>query len=74
MTRSRSMSAGMVQRAQIVLLASEGRRNAEIAELAGASWSKVNPWRSRYEERGIAGLADDRRSGRGLARSITRRS
>ena len=34
MTRSQSMSAGMVQRARIVLLATEGRRNAEIAELA----------------------------------------
>ena len=44
MTRSQSMSAGMVQRARIVLLASEGRRNGEIAELAGASRPKVNLW------------------------------
>ncbi|MCT2111257.1 helix-turn-helix domain-containing protein, partial [Dietzia cinnamea] len=64
MTRSQSMSAGMVQRARIVLLASEGRRNAEIAELAGASRPKVNLWRSRYEDKGIGGLADEKRSGR----------
>ncbi|WP_245847715.1 IS630 family transposase, partial [Dietzia natronolimnaea] len=64
MTRSQSISAGIVQRARIVLLASEGRRNAEIAELAGASRPKVNLWRDRYEERGIAGLVDEKRSGR----------
>ena len=64
MTRSQSMSAGMVQRARIVLLATEGRRNAEIAELAGASRPKVNLWRSRYEDKGIAGLVDEKRSGR----------
>lgn len=52
MTRSQSISAGIVQRARIVLLASEGRRNAEIAKLAGASRPKVNLWRDRYEERG----------------------
>ena len=41
MTRSQSMSAGMVQRARIVLLASEGRRNAEIAELAQAAGLRI---------------------------------
>ena len=61
MTRSQSMSAGMVQRARIVLLASAGRRNAE---LAGASRPEVYLWRSRYEGRGIGGLADEQRSGR----------
>ena len=64
MTPSRTLSAGMVQRARIVLLASEGRRDAEIAELAGASRPTVNLWRGRYEDRGIAGLADEKRSGR----------
>ena len=38
--------------------------DAEIAELAGASRPKVNLWRSRYEDKGIGGLAAEKRSGR----------
>lgn len=64
MTRSQTVPAGMAQRARIVLLAAEGVRNAEIAELTASSRPKVNLWRRRYGEKGIAGLADAKRSGR----------
>src|SRR5690606_16667087 len=62
--RSTTLPAGMVKRARIVLLASEGTSNSRIAELADASMVTVLKWRGRYEESGIAGLGDADRSGR----------
>lgn len=46
-----------------MLLGSEGRRNAEITELAGATRPKVSLRFGRYEERGIAGVTNEQRSG-----------
>jgi transposase len=64
MVRARSGRAGLAQRARIVLLASDGVLNAEIAERVGVSRPTVNRWRARYAESGIEGLADEDRSGR----------
>jgi transposase len=62
--RSTSARAGLVQRARIVLLAAQGYPNTDIAELVGASRPTVILWRSRYDERGMAGLVDGSRPGR----------
>ena len=62
--RSRSVGAGLAKRGRMILLAAEGVPNAEIAERVGASRTTVIQWRSRYEERGLAGLDDRERSGR----------
>jgi transposase len=62
--RSSSVRAGTVQRARIVLLASEGIANAEIARRVGSSRQTVIDWRERYRVEGIAGLSDLARSGR----------
>jgi hypothetical protein len=51
-TRSSSIRAGLAQRARIVLLAADGAPQTVI------------DWRSRYAERGLAGLDDEARSGR----------
>jgi transposase len=64
LVRSGSVRAALAQRARIVLLASEGRLNAEIADRVGVSRPTVNRWRSRYGEAGITGLADEDRPGR----------
>jgi transposase len=64
LVRASSVRAGVAQRARIVLLASEGLRNAEIAERVGVSRPTVNLWRSRYGEAGMAGLVDLARPGR----------
>jgi transposase len=64
LTRSSSVRAGLAQRARIVLLASEGMKNAEIADRVGVTRPTVNLWRSRYAEAGLAGLADADRPGR----------
>ena len=62
--RSSSVSAGLAQRSRIVLLASEGVANETIAERVGVARNTVLTWRRRYAERGLAGLADEPRSGR----------
>ncbi|HEV2928831.1 MAG TPA: IS630 family transposase [Propionibacteriaceae bacterium] len=64
LTRSSSVRSGRAQRARIVLLASEGVKNADIAERVGVTRPTVNLWRSRYVEQGLAGLADLPRPGR----------
>jgi hypothetical protein len=64
LTRSSAGPAGLAARARIVLLAADGTPNVEIARLVGVSRPTVNAWRVRYAERGIPGLADQKRSGR----------
>jgi len=53
----------MVQRARIVLCASEGLKGEEIAERVGCSEPTVVKWRSRYARDGIDGLRDAPRPG-----------
>ena len=62
--RSRSVRAGLVKRARIVLLAADGVTNQEIAARVGASRTTVILWRNRYLARGVPGLEDYDRSGR----------
>ena len=62
--RSTSLRAGLVQRARIVLLASQGVANARIAAEVGTTTTSVWKWRKRYSEAGLAGLDDAPRSGR----------
>src|SRR5450830_1820048 len=64
LTRSSSVSAGLAQRARIVLLAGEGVANTAIAERVGVSRPTVIAWRGRYQGKGLAGLEDAPRSGR----------
>ena len=54
----------MALRARIVLAAADGEANERIAARVGASKVTVLHWRRRYLERGLAGLADQPRSGR----------
>src|SRR3954453_14228864 len=63
-TRSSSVRAGLAQRARIVLMAAEGLPNTAIAGKVGVNRQTVIGWRSRYRDRGLAGLSDAPRSGR----------
>jgi len=64
LTRSSSVRAGLAQRARIVLLAGQGLSNTAIAARVGVSRPTVIAWRERYLLQGMAGLADQARSGR----------
>jgi len=54
----------LVSRARLVLLASEGVANQDIAAQVGMSRPTVNRWRNRYVAKGIPGLVDVKRPGR----------
>lgn len=63
-SRSRALPHALVVRAQIVLLASAGKQNKEIAGMTGTSRQTVAKWRERFVRRGLEGLYDELRSGR----------
>jgi hypothetical protein len=54
----------VVERAKIVLLASAGVENKEIAARVDTSPQVVHRWRKRFFEEGLDGLEDRKRSGR----------
>src|SRR5947208_14664986 len=55
---------GEVLRAKIVLLAAEGRTNAEIARRLDCALRTVSFWRKRFFEERLDGLRDRPRPGR----------
>lgn len=59
LSRSRSTSVRLAERAQIVLLAAAGKENGEIAEVLGISRQKAGRWRNRYHELGLGGIEKD---------------
>ncbi|UWE11732.1 helix-turn-helix domain-containing protein [Actinacidiphila bryophytorum] len=54
----------MAVRAQVVLLAEEGVRDAEIARRLGISRQTVGTWRHRWQSAGLPGLQQRPRTGR----------
>ncbi|SHN20100.1 ROK family protein [Actinacidiphila paucisporea] len=54
----------MAVRAQVVLLAEEGVRDAEIARRLGISRQTVGTWRHRWQSAGLPGLEQRPRTGR----------
>jgi putative transposase len=61
---SRSLPHVQVERAKIILKASSGMQNIQIAEELSTSRETVGKWRKRFVERGIEGLYDELRPGR----------
>src|SRR4051794_10399184 len=64
MARSRTLCAGRVKRAQLVLLAVEGRKAAEIAEELRLHARTARFWLKRFNAQGLAGLEESERPGR----------
>jgi putative transposase len=61
---SRSLPAGLVRRAKIILLSASGKTNREIARQLETSEVTVSLWRCRFLRHWIAGLYDELRPGR----------
>jgi transposase len=59
LVRSKLTSVRLAQRAQIVLLASEGKQNKEIAEQMGIGRIQVSRWRERYTQSRLIGIEHD---------------
>jgi transposase len=62
--RAPSMSAGLVRRARIVLLAADGVAVKDIVQRVGVSKPTVIGWKKRYAAEGIGGLEDRPKPGR----------
>ena len=64
MARSRTVGAGLVRRAQIVVHALGGLRAPEIGARMGLGGVTVRHWLKRFNARGLQGLEEDVRAGR----------
>ena len=64
LSRSLSLAAGLVSRAKIVLLCTDGFDNKAVAEEVGTSRQTVGKWRERFRTQGLMGLYDERRPGK----------
>jgi putative transposase len=62
--RSQSLPGGIVKRAQMVLRMADGESNTDVARRYRVSRPTVTLWRTRYRERGIAGLHNELKPGR----------
>jgi putative transposase len=61
---SRSLPAGLVSRAKIILLSASGKTNLEIAQQLEMTNATIGKWRRRFLEQGLSGLHDELRPGR----------
>jgi putative transposase len=61
---SRSLPAGLVNRARIVLLSAAGKTNQQIAAQVRLSPATVGKWRRRFLQQGVTGRHDELRPGR----------
>src|SRR5262245_15823920 len=62
--RRRTSAQALAERSRIVLAASEGLNNTEIAERLGVYRMTAAKWRSRFAEHRLDGLLDEPRPGR----------
>ena len=63
LSRSRSGSRQLAERAMIILECLSGRENAAVAELRNTRPNTIAKWRNRFAKHGLAGLEDAPRSG-----------
>src|SRR6202171_1903517 len=61
---SRSLPAGLVVRARIVLLSASAKTNQQIARQLGLTNATVGKWRRRFLQQDVSGLHDELRPGR----------
>jgi transposase len=64
LTRRGTSEQRQVWRAQIALMANEGRSTASIAQALGVSMQTVSLWRGRIAHKGVEGLQEGPRPGR----------
>src|SRR5713101_3842657 len=64
LANSRSLPAGLVRRAKIILLSASGKNDREIAPQLETSRNTVGLWRRRFLAQGVSGLYDELRPGR----------
>jgi transposase len=66
-TRSHTIEKRLSERARIILMASDGKANKDIAEHLKTREATVSKWRGRYHQMGVLGLQDEVRPGKPAA-------
>src|ERR1700687_3280042 len=61
---SRSLPAGLVMRARIILLSASGKTKVQIARQMGLTNATAGKWRRRFLQQDVSGLHDELRPGR----------
>src|SRR5690349_41142 len=74
MARSRTVGAGLVRRARIIVHALEGLKAPEICARMDLCGATVRHWLKRFNARGLPGLEEDVRTGRPPTYSAEQRS
>src|SRR3954468_10963306 len=74
MARSRTVGAGLVRRARIIVHALEGLKAPEIGARMDLCGATVRYWLKRFNARGLPGLEEDVRTGRPPTYSAEQRS
>jgi transposase len=74
MARSRTVGAGLVRRARIIVHALEGLKAPEICARMDLCGATVRHWLKRFNARGLEGLEEDVRTGRPPTYSAEQRS
>jgi putative transposase len=67
--RSQSLPAALARRAQMILRMADGESNSSIARRYRYSRPTVTMWRTRFRERGLAGLHNELKPGRARSTS-----
>ncbi len=65
MARSRTLAAGLVERARVILALAAGESSTALSARLDVSTTTLTRWRKRFERQRVAGLHDAPRSGRG---------
>src|SRR4051812_16651364 len=65
MAHSRTLAAGLVQRARVILAIADGEPYAVLGPRLEVSSTTLTRWRKRFEQHRLQGLTDAPRSGRG---------
>jgi hypothetical protein len=71
--RSQSLPAALARRAQMILQMADGETNSAVARRYRVSRPTVTMWRTRFRERGMAGLHNELKPGRPRSTSEERR-
>ncbi len=64
-SRSRTVAAGLSQRARLMLAIADGQPYSLLSEKFDLSTTSITRWRKRFEEKRVPGLYDAPRAGRG---------
>ena len=64
LAKSRALPAGLVRRARMIVMSTDGVSNTEIAQRFQTSVALVSFWRRRYRGQGLVGLYAEARPGR----------